>query len=160
MQEEIENRTVNLAISTTRLTANTLIAGFKKYMQHRANVKAQNANEKPVGKQSIKELIGQNQGVSSIDIAKTDIRGFEKYARSYGVDYAIVKDKTGEIPKYVCFFKARDADAMTAAFNAYTAEMLQAKKPSVRAVLHKLIEQVKALPAKVKVHDKERSESR
>ena len=93
MQEEIENRTVNLAISTTRLTANTLIAGFKKYMQHRANVKAQNANEKPVGKQSIKELIGQNQGVSSIDIAKTDIRGFEKYARSYGVDYAIVKDK-------------------------------------------------------------------
>ena len=57
MQEEIENRTVNLAISTTRLTANTLIAGFKKYMQHRANVKAQNANEKPVGKQSIKELI-------------------------------------------------------------------------------------------------------
>ena len=81
MQEEIENRTVNLAISTTRLTANTLIAGFKKYMQHRANVKAKNANEKPVGKQSIKELIGQNQGVSSIDIAKTDIRGFEKYAR-------------------------------------------------------------------------------
>ena len=78
MQEEIENRTVNLAISTTRLTANTLIAGFKKYMQYRANVKAQNANEKPVGKQSIKELIGQNQGVSSIDIAKTDNRGYEK----------------------------------------------------------------------------------
>ena len=40
MQEEIENRTVNLAISTTRLTANTLIAGFKKYMQHRAAVYA------------------------------------------------------------------------------------------------------------------------
>ena len=128
MQEEIENRTVNLAISTTRLTANTLIAGFKKYMQHRANVKAKNANEKPVGKQSIKELIGQNQGVSSIDIAKTDIRGFEKYARSYGVDYAIVKDKTGEIPKYVCFFKAIDADALTSAFNAYTADLLKSKE--------------------------------
>ena len=161
MQEEIENRTVNLAISTTRLTANTLIAGFKKYMQHRANVKAKNANEKPVGKQYIKELIGQNQGVSSIDIAKTDIRGFEKYARSYGVDYAIVKDKTGEIPKYVCFFKARDADALTSAFNAYTADVLKSKeKPSVLKQLSKLKEIVAALPAKVMQRQKERVQDR
>lgn len=152
---------MNLAISTTRLTANTLIAGFKKYMRHRANVKAQNANEKPVGKQSIKELIGQNQGVSSIDIAKTDIRGFEKYARSYGVDYAIVKDKTGEIPKYVCFFKARDADALTSAFNAYTADVLKSKeKPSVLNQLSKLKEIVAALPAKVLQKQKERVQDR
>ena len=161
MQEEIENRTVNLAISTTRLTANTLIAGFKKYMQHRANVKAKNVNDKPVGKQSIKELIGQNQGVSSIDIAKTDIRGFEKYARRYGVDYAIVKDKSGEIPKYVCFFKARDADALTSAFNAYTADALKNReKPSVLKQLSKLKEIVAALPAKVLQKQKERVQDR
>ena len=157
MQEEIENRTVNLAISTTRLTANTLIAGFKKYMQHRANVKAKNANEKPVGKQSIKELIGQNQGVSSIDIAKTDIRGFEKYARSYGVDYAIVKDKTGEIPKYVCFFKARDADAMTAAFDEYSNKKLRTQeRPSVLKELQRLKVLVAALPTKVREKIQER----
>ena len=164
MQEEIENRTVNLAISTTRLTANTLIAGFKKYMQHRANVKAKaaaKADEKPVGKQTIQELIGQNQGVSSIDIAKTDIRGFEKYARRYGVDYAIVKDKTGEVPKYVCFFKARDADALTSAFNAYTADVLKSKeRPSVLKQLSKLKEIVAALPAKVLQRQKERVQDR
>lgn len=31
MQEEVENRTVNLAISTTKLTGRTIIAGIRKY---------------------------------------------------------------------------------------------------------------------------------
>ncbi|MCQ2511232.1 MAG: PcfB family protein, partial [Lachnospiraceae bacterium] len=34
MQEEVENRTVNLAISTTKLTARTVVAGVKKYLAH------------------------------------------------------------------------------------------------------------------------------
>ena len=32
MQEEVENRTVNLAISTTKLTGRTIIAGIRKYL--------------------------------------------------------------------------------------------------------------------------------
>ena len=39
MQEEVENRTVNLAISTTKLTGRTIIAGIRKYLQHREKVK-------------------------------------------------------------------------------------------------------------------------
>ena len=58
----------------------------------------------PVGKQSIKELIGQNQGVSSIPIEKTDLKGFEQVARKYGVDYAITKDQNVIPPKYTVFF--------------------------------------------------------
>ena len=73
-------------------------------------------NEKPDGRQTIQQLIGQNQGVTNIDISQTDLKGFEKYARKYGVDYAITKDKSVFPPKYLVFFKARDADAMTAAF--------------------------------------------
>ena len=79
MQEEIENRTVNLAISTTRLSFRTLISAGRAYMNHRYRVNAAKKNgkeERPEGKQSIQELIGQNQGVSSIPIANTDIRDF------------------------------------------------------------------------------------
>ena len=128
MQEEIENRTVNLMITTTRLTARALISGYHKFEERRkqrAAARSARKSQKPTGKQTVKQLIGQNQGVSSIDIAKTDLKGFEKYARTYGVDYAITKDKSGDVPKYLCFFKARDADAMTAAFNAYSAEVLK-----------------------------------
>lgn len=43
MQEEVENRTVNLAISTTRLTGRTLVTAFNAWKRHhdaKANMKA------------------------------------------------------------------------------------------------------------------------
>ena len=163
MQEEIENRTVNLAISTTKLTARGIIRLAAKglaYIKQKSR-KAALKNEKPDGRQTIQQLIGQNQGVTNIDISQTDLKGFEKYARKYGVDYAITKDKSVFPPKYLVFFKARDADAMTAAFNAYSAEVLaKSKRPSTLSKLHKLIDAVKSIPTKVTSRDKQREQTR
>lgn len=163
MQEEIENRTVNLAISTSKLTARGIIRLAAKGLAYikRKSREAALKNEKPDGRQTIQQLIGQNQGVTNIDISQTDLKGFEKYARKYGVDYAITKDKSVFPPKYLVFFKARDADAMTAAFNAYSAEVLaKSKRPSTLSKLHKLIDAVKSIPTKVTSRDKQREQSR
>ena len=163
MQEEIENRTVNLAISTTKLTARGIIRLAAKGLAYikRKSREAALKNEKPDGRQTIQQLIGQNQGVTNIDISQTDLKGFKKYARKYGVDYAITKDKSVFPPKYLVFFKARDADAMTAAFNAYSAEVLaKSKRPSTLSKLHKLIDAVKSIPTKVTSRDKQREKSR
>lgn len=163
MQEEIENRTVNLAISTTKLTARGIIRLAAKGLAYikRKSREAALKNDKPDGRQTIQQLIGQNQGVTNIDISQTDLKGFEKYARKYGVDYAITKDKSVFPPKYLVFFKARDADAMTAAFNAYSAEVLaKSKRPSTLSKLHKLIDAVKSIPTKVTSRDKQREQSR
>ena len=163
MQEEIENRTVNLAISKTKLTARGIIRLAAKGLAYikRKSREAALKNEKPDGRQTIQQLIGQNQGVTNIDISQTDLKGFEKYARKYGVDYAITKDKSVFPPKYLVFFKARDADAMTAAFNAYSAEVLaKSKRPSTLSKLHKLIDAVKSIPTKVTSRDKQREQSR
>lgn len=163
MQEEIENRTVNLAISTTKLTARGIIRLAAKGLAYikRKSREAALKNEKPDGRQTIQQLIGQNQGVTNIDISQTDLKGFEKYARKYGVDYAITKDKSVFPPKHLVFFKARDADAMTAAFNAYSAEVLaKSKRPSTLSKLHKLIDAVKSIPTKVTSRDKQREQSR
>ena len=83
MQEEVENRTVNLAISTTKLTFRTIVNGYNAWKRHHQAKVAQKTAQLPVGKQSIKELIGQNQGVSSIPIEKTDLKGFEQVARKW-----------------------------------------------------------------------------
>lgn len=163
MQEEIENRTVNLAISTTKLTARGIIRLAAKGLVYikRKSREAALKNEKPDGRQTIQQLIGQNQGVTNIDISQTDLKGFEKYARKYGVDYAITKDKSVIPPKYLVFFKARDADAMTAAFNAYSAEVLaKSKRPSTLNRLYKLIDAVKSIPTKVTSRDKQREQTR
>ena len=163
MQEEVENRTVNLAISTTKLTGRTILNAYRLWKSHHNAAKAKNAAEMakedttPHGKQTIQELIGQNQGVSSIDIQNTNIRDFEKIANKYGVDYAITRDKSVTPPKYMVFFKARDADALTAAFAEYSNQRLKAKdKPSVLKQLNKLKELVESIPSKVRNKSQER----
>ncbi len=148
MQEEVENRAVTLVISATKLTGRLLKAAILKYLASRKEKRLQKARaapEKPTGKQTVKQLIGQNQGVSNIEITDSNIKSFERVARKYGVDFALKKDKSGDIPKYLVFFKARDADALTAAFREYTAKEVKRAsqdKPSV-------LEQLRALKAKV-----------
>ena len=143
MQEEVENRTVTLAISTTKMTVNVLKSAVSKYLAYRvARGKHPRAGPvKPCGKQSVKQLIGQDQGVSNIEITNKNIKDFERIARKYGVDFSLKKDKTGNIPKYLVFFKARDGDALTAAFKEYTAKTDRKKeKPSVLKTLRKFRE--------------------
>ena len=145
MQEEVESRTVTLAISTTRMTANVLKSAISKYLAYRKEKKVEKARAgpvKPCGKQTVKQLVGQNEGVANIEITDRNIRDFDRVARKYGVDYALKKDKSGEIPKYLVFFKARDGDALTAAFKEYTAKTERRKeRPSVLQTLRRLKEQ-------------------
>ncbi len=142
MQEEVEHRAVTLAISTTKLTARTLRAAIRKLLE--AWKKGRDKAKFPViphGKQSAKELVGQNAGVSNIEITGSNIKSFERVARKYGVDFAVKKDRSVSPPKYLVFFKARDADALTAAFAEFTAKTVnQTKKPSVLAQLRKFKE--------------------
>ena len=146
MQEEIENRTVTLIISAVKLTARELKAGMDKYLSEKkskAMEKARAAPEKPSGKQTVRQLIGQNQGVSNIEITNSNIKGFERIARKYGVDFAVKKDRSVSPPKYFVFFKARDADALTAAFKERAAKAQN--RPSVLAHLQALKAKVQAI---------------
>ena len=156
MQEEVENRTVNLAITTTRLSVQTVVTGIRMYLNHRNNASKQKAVKGVHGKQSVKELIGQNQGVSRMPIGDASIREFEREARKYGVDCAVTKDKTVSPPQYTVFFKARDADALQQIADSLVAKQMNAqKKPSILKQLTKLKDLVASLPSKVrnKEHD-------
>ena len=136
MQEEVESRTVALTISSAKLTGRLFKVAVAKYLDYRKN-KQREEPAIPHGKQTVKQLIGQNQGVSTIESNDPHIKNFERIARKYGVDYAIKKVRTEDKPKYVIFFKARDADALTQAFTEYTRKSAEReKKPSVLQKLH------------------------
>ena len=152
MQEEVENRTLTLVVSGTKFTGRLFKAAISKYMAHRREKKLekQRSRDSPVtpkGKQTVKQLIGQNQGVSNIEINDPSIRDFERIARKYGVDYAVKKDRSASPPKYLIFFKARDADALTAAFSEYTQRKVKkadrSERPSVLAKLAQFKELLK-----------------
>lgn len=142
MQEEAENRTLTLVVSSAKFSGRLLKTAVDKYLAHLKEQKQQKSRDAPVkpkGKQTVKQLIGQNQGVSNIEITDPSIKEFEKIARKYGVDYAVKKDRSTSPPKYLIFFKARDADALTAAFTEYTGKKVKkAEKTDRPSVLEKL----------------------
>ena len=150
MQEEVEQKTFNIVVSTTKLTARTILnAGKAAIQQQQAKMAG--------GKQSVRMLLRQNRGVSSVEIDKTNIKGFERYAKKYGIDYAIRKDNSEVPPRYLVFFKAPDAEAFHAAFKEYSASLLsKTKRPSVLEKLHELVQAAAELPGKVRHKEQER----
>lgn len=158
MQEEVENRTVNLAISTTKLTLRTIISGIRKYLQHREKVKAKKGRDPAVhGKQSVKKLLGQNQGAANAEIEKEGIKDFERLAKKYGMDFAVRKDKTVDPPRYFVFVRAKDADALDAICKEHQARsMTKDRKPSVLAQLSKFKNLVASVPKKIREKKQER----
>lgn len=114
MQEEVTQKTIALVIKTAKLNASVLKAAMKMYLNHRKQ-KAQKTH----GKTSVKKLVGEGAGVSSIEVTDGNIKSFERVAKKYNVDFAVKKDKTGDPPKYVVFFKGRDADVVAQAFKEF-----------------------------------------
>ena len=114
MQEEVTQKTIALVIKTAKLDANVLKAAMRMYLNHRRQ-KAQKTH----GKTSVKKLVGEGVGVSSIEVTDGNIKSFERVARKYNVNFAVKKDKTTDPPKYVVFFKGRDADAVAQAFKCF-----------------------------------------
>ena len=82
------------------------------------------AKQTPHGKQSVKKLMAHGASASSIELSG-DTKLFDRVARKWNVDYAFYK--TGP-DKYLLFFKAGQADAMTACFSEYSRKVLNKSK--------------------------------
>ena len=114
MQEEVTQKTIALVIKTSKLSASVLKAAMRIYLNHQKQ-----KSQKSHGKTSVKKLVGEGVGVSSIEVTDSNIKSFERVARKYNVDFAVKKDRTCEPPKYLVFFKGRDADALSQAFKEF-----------------------------------------
>ena len=143
LQEEITQKTLALCVETSKMTAQLLQQAMKKVLadmeKHKKNPPLRH------GKQTLRQLMKHNTGVSNIEITGQNIRAFSATAKKYGIDFALKKDTSGEIPRYLVFFKGRDADVITAAFREFSAKNLEKKKkPSIRKELEQTKQQAKA----------------
>jgi hypothetical protein len=148
VHDDISEKNVALIIKGGKLTAKLLAKAIKAFLDGRKSDKTQVApeNMNGKGKQTVKQLTGQGVGVSNIEITDKNIKAFESVARKYGVDYALKKDVSESPPRWLVFFKGRDADALTAAFKEFSARQLKktADKPSIIKSLGSLMEKVKS----------------
>jgi hypothetical protein len=153
LQDEVNEKTVSLCIRCGKVTANLLKAAMVKAlakMEQEKKQRGQKISQKQPqkekedktykGKQSLDKLMKQNVQLSNIEITDGNIKSFERVAKKYSIDFSLKKDVTADPPRYYVFFKARDADVMTAAFKEYTGKSLNKdKKPSVRKKLQQAI---------------------
>ena len=103
---------------------------MKMYLEH------QKHKEPSYGKIPVKKLVGQGEGAKSIEVTDSNIKSFERVARKYNVDFAVKKDKTMEPPKYLVFFKGKDADVIAQAFKEFVkVNEKKQQRPSLRQKL-------------------------
>lgn len=155
MQEEVTGKSVALIVDGARMSEQVLEKAINAYLDARKNKQPKIYH----GKQSLKQLARQNAGLANIEITEKNIKAFTRVAKKYHVDFALKKDTTAEQPRYLVFFKSRDADAITAAFQEFTAQKLH-RKPSIRERLAQAkVLAEKGLPSlnRDKIRNKERN---
>ena len=138
MQEEVTGKAVALIVDGAKMSEQVLEKALQKFLEAQKN----KSPKMHRGKQTLKQLAGQNAGLANIEISDKNIKAFTHVAKKYHVDFALKKDTTAEQPRYLVFFKSRDADAITAAFQEFASrKMGRDEKPSVRERLAQAREQ-------------------
>ena len=158
MQEQINEKTVAISVKTAKLTAEVLQKAIRKLL----DAKKHKAPKIYKGRQTLKHLMKQNTGVSSMEITDANIKAFEPIAKKYGLDYSLKKVKGEEPPRYLVFFKGRDVDVMTEAFKEFAAKQLnREKKPSIRTMLANFRDKAKQMnQSRQKEKNKDRGRER
>jgi len=154
LQEDVERRSVAIAVTASKLTARVLARVLMAAL-HKIQKMHRNA-QTPHGRQPVSKLMNHNVNTSSIPL-DGETRLFDRVARKYNVDYSF--HKTGP-KKYLLFFKAGQADAITACFSEYTKlTMKRAKdtRPSIAAQLKQFGERVRQQPRE---HERKREAGR
>jgi predicted DNA-binding protein len=141
MQDEMSEKSINLAARIGRLTAEEIRRALEKItagLKSETNTVNKNTDrEKPVlihGKQTLKQLSKQTGGLSTIELKDPNLRLLNREMKKHGIDFAVARDGGG---KYTLFFKGKDADSMTHAFKRYSQNLIKPEvcKPSIEKTL-------------------------
>ena len=157
MQEEVDQKTIALAVKTGKLTAQVLQAAIRKYLAARQK----GTGKAHHGQQSLRQLKKDGSALSNIEITDANIGLFKPCAKKYDIDFTLRKDRTTHPPRYIVIFKSKQADNLEQAFREFTAKTLsKEQRPSIRKVLtaakQKAAQQPKRAKEKIKQRGLER----
>ena len=153
MQEDVEHRTVTLAVNAAKFTGRELKDAISRFVQHQNARKRSKEPAVKTGRVTMRQLQKQYGELRSVNIDDNNTRQFERIARKYHVQYKVFRCEKG---KYQIFFKAPNDEAMQSAFQEYVTKKLEkAERPSVLQQLKDLSAQLSATIGE-KVRHKER----
>lgn len=128
MQEEIEERTIAISLTTARLSARALGVCFREFLSL-GKKEADALKKRPLkGKQSVSRLMAGGKKIKSTDLTPQEFKEFQKTAAKYKLSYAIRKDGIRK-DTYTLFFKAKDKKAIKDFFKEYSNKVLSRERP-------------------------------
>lgn len=145
--------TIKLGEGVTNLTADLLAKAFGEMELGDGKI------------HSLADLQKSGAALSSIPITEENIKSFAKYAREYNIDFALKKEVGNKDNVFHVFFKARDMESMTCAFDEFKKSQLSpqvkgVKKPSIQKAINdiaKTLAEVNKDKDRVKLKNKELS---
>lgn len=146
IQEQVNDKTVALSVKATKITGRLLAKAMQAFLK-----KVRDGPKPKHGEQTVKSLTRQGASLANIEITNDNIGSFRKTARKYNVDFSLKRDDSETPPRWIVFFKAKDADAMTTAFREYSKVQMKVKnRPSMLQKLDKFkaLSKEKAAPVK------------
>jgi hypothetical protein len=135
LSEDVNDRSVNLAVRVGNLSGRTLRKAIGIILAAIKNNNKMPKDEKvKYGRTTLKQLQRQNDGLSTVELKQADLRLLNKTMKKHGVDFAVTKDGKG---KHTLFFKGKDVDSVTHAFEQYAKKVLKQSKdkPGIKATL-------------------------
>ena len=151
VDEDVSRRTIAVSIKASKLTAKGL--AYVLGTIARKIAKHHRAKQTPHGRQTVGQLMGQGASANSIEVEAPAL--FDRVARKWNVDYAFYKVAPD---RHLLFFKAGQADAITACFAEYSKRLLKRSKSRrvpIREQLKKAAEQLVKEPPKTQERTKE-----
>lgn len=86
MQEEVDQKTIALAVKTGKLTAQVLQAAIRKYLAARQKGTGKTRH----GQQSLRQLKKDGSALSNIEITDANIGLFKPCAKKYDIDFILI----------------------------------------------------------------------
>jgi len=153
LQEYIDEKTVALSSSGTKMTGRMLAKMMQAYLRHLQRMKNRIKTKEPKhGKQSLNSLKKHGASLEDIEVTGDNIGSFNRTARKHNLDFALKKDSSVDPPNWIVFFKSKDDKALQSAFKEYSKSILnqKSKKPSLKDRIAKLKEKLKTVAAPVR----------
>jgi hypothetical protein len=126
LSEDVNDRSVNLAVRVGNISGRGLRKALVKtlaMMKKKNNIPE--TEKMKHGRTTLKQLQKQNEGLSTIELKHPDLRMLNKIMKKHGVDFAVTKDGKD---RHTLFFKGKDVDSVTHAFEQYAKKILKRGK--------------------------------
>ena len=145
----MSRRTIAVYVKAGKLTTRTLALALRA--AGRQIRKAHQAHQTPHSRQTVRQLMAHGANTNSAPVEAPAL--FDRVARKWNVDYAFYQVAPD---KHLLFFKAGQADAITACFSEYSKRLLKRTK-SAKVPIREQIKEAAAEAARQPAQKLERT---